>query len=284
MKNSSILLLSLLWLAGCSSLSGMPARTSSVETELNALAGYFSPAVITTFQNTSGNSAKKRYRDEVIAARIRAIDLNFNQFAQNISAEHKKFNIGADSTVLLLGAAGAVSTVTSTQAIPAATSATVTGVKSSIDKNAYFDTTLTALLSQMQANRKKVLLTIYTNMQRDVNAYPLMRALVDLEDYFQAGTIIGAVSEITQQAGKQKSAADDALNQLVTASYVKDNAGDMLRNFWKPNGTEINAANEARLKAWMASNGIDNTSVTLFLRAAHFAAARAKAVQELEIN
>lgn len=270
--------------AGCASLSGMPERTTSIEDELSTLTVYFSPSVITVYQQQAGDAAKKTYRDEVISARIRAMDLNFNQFAQRISAESKKLNIGTDATVLLLGTAGAVSTVTSTQAILAATSATVTGVKSSIDKNAYYDATLIALLAQMQANRKKVLVNIYSGMEMNVNAYPLMRALVDLEDYFQAGTITGAVNEITKQAGIQKSAADDKITEIVQGRYLKDKAGQRLRLYWKPDGASINSANEAQLKAWMANNGIDNTSVTLFLRAAHFSEARAKAIEELNLN
>ena len=284
MNITAVLLLGCILLVGCSSLSGIPERTGSVEDELTALAEYFSPSVISTYDGQSGDAAQKAYRDKVIAARIRAIDLNFNQFAQNISAENKKLNIGTDATVLLLGAAGAVSTVTSTQAILAATSATVTGVKSSIDKNAYFDATLAALLTQMQANRKKVLVSIYSGMSMEVKSYPLMRALVDLEDYFQAGTIIGAVNEISKEAGVQKAAADKQIAEIVQGTYLKDKAGDTLRLFWKPDGTTVNAANEATLKTWMANNGISNTSLTLFLRAAHFADARALAIKELNLN
>ena len=283
MKGYLAVVLSCGLIGGCASLSGIPERAASVETELAALAGYFSPDVMTTYDGLSGDSEKKAYRDKVIAARIRAIDLNFNQFAQNISAENKKLNIGTDATVLLLGAAGAVSTVTSTQAILAATSATVTGVKTSIDKNAYFDATLAALLSQMQANRKKVLVNLYAGMQMADNAYPLMRALVDLEDYFQAGTIIGAVNEISKEAGVQKSAADSKINDIMQGSYLRDKAGDTLRQFWKPDGKTADATNEASLKAWMAKNGISDTSLTLFLRAAHFADARALAVKELDL-
>lgn len=284
MKGYMAFVISCSLMSGCSSLSGIPERSVSVESELAALTEYFSPAVITTYDRLSTESEKKAYRDKVIAARIRAIDLNFNQFAQNISAESKQLNIGTDTTVLLLGAAGAVSTVTSTQAILAATSATVTGVKSSIDKNAYFDATLAALLSQMQANRKKVLVNLYAGMQMADSAYPLMRALVDLEDYFQAGTIIGAVNEISKEAGVQKSQADTTIIEIMQGTYLKDKAGDTLRLFWKPDGKTIDAANEASIKAWMADNGITNTSLTFFIKSGQFAAARVKAVKDLNLN
>jgi len=283
MDNRIFQLLTVLAISGCSSMSGIPDRTTDVETELASLKSYFDPTVVTNYQSKPSDTEKKGYRDEVISARLRAIDLNFNEFVKDISSEQKGLNIGSDSTVLLLGAAGAVSTVSSTQAILSATSATVTGVKASIDKNAYYDTTLTALVSQMQANRQKVLVNIYLGMEMDIKEYSLMRALVDIENYFQAGTIIGAVNEINKEAGKQKSEADNELSDIVKGKYKKDKAGDTLRSFWKPDGKTVDSTNEAQLKSWMSSNGIDNTSITMFLRAEHFSDARVKAVADLGI-
>lgn len=154
----------ILLLFGCSSISGVPESSSNVKTELESLKIYFASDVISIYNNKKTDTEKKLYRDEVISARVRAIDLNFNNFIQNISTESKNLNIGTDSAVILLGAAGAVSTVSSTQAILSATSAVITGAKTSIDKNAYYDSTLSALVAQMLANRKTVLVNIYAGM------------------------------------------------------------------------------------------------------------------------
>lgn len=219
-----------------------------------------------------------------MAARIRAIDLHFNEFIKSIYAESKKLNIGSDSTVLLLGAAGAVSTVSSTQAIISAMSATVTGVKSSIDKNAYYDSTSAALVSQMQANRQQQLVSIYTGMELGIDRYPLMKALIDIEEYFQAGTVIGAVSKINQQAGEQKTKADEELSIILKSSYKKDQAGDLIRKFWKPDGTSVDSANEAIIKNWMKNNQLDNVSITFFIRSTHLSSAREKAIKDIPIE
>jgi hypothetical protein len=284
MKPTLGILLTLLFVGGCAGISGIPERSANVKTELQSLSSYFSSTVITTYNAKLNDASKKEYRDEVITARIRAIDLNYNEFVKNISEEAKKLNIGSDSAVLILGAAGAVSTITSTQAILAATSATVTGVKSSIGKNAFFDSTLLALVSQMQANRKQVLVNLYIGLELGVKNYSLMRALIDIEDYFQAGTIIGAVSEINKASGVKKSEAEAELSNIIKGTYQKDKAGDAIRLFWKPDGKTIDASNLGRLKVWMKANGIDNTSITLFMRAQHFEDARAKAVKEIPIQ
>jgi hypothetical protein len=284
MKPTLGLLFTLLFLGGCAGISGIPQRSANIETELQSLSSYFASTVITTYNSKLNDASKKEYRDEVISARIRAIDLNYNEFIKNISEEAKKLNIGSDSAVLILGAVGAVSTVTSTQAILAATSATVTGVKGSIDKNAYYDSTLLALVSQMQANRKQTLVNLYIGLELGVKNYSLMRALIDIEDYFQAGTIIGAVSEINKASGVQKSEAEAELSKILKGTYQKDKAGDAIRVFWKPDGKNIDADNVTKLKAWMKTNGIDNTSITMFMRAQHFEDARAKAVKEIPIQ
>lgn len=283
MELKSYLFIFTLFLSGCSGISGVPNRSSDVKTELDALKNYFSTSVVTTYQSKGTDAEKQIFRDEVISARVRAIDLNFNEFVQNISAENKKLNIGTDSTLLLLGAAGAVSTVSSTQAILSATSATVAGAKASIDKNAYYDSTLSALVSQMLANRKTVLVNIYAGMESEVNDYPLIRALIDLEDYFQAGTIIGAVSEITKEAGKQKAEAEEKIADIVvTGKYMKNDAGDTLRRFWKPNNSTADPVNEKILTSWLNKNNI-KTSITTFLYNASFSKARIDAIKELNI-
>nr|VFJ43018.1 MAG: hypothetical protein BECKDK2373B_GA0170837_10046 [Candidatus Kentron sp. DK] len=282
-KPIPILLCGTLFLAGCASLSGNPERSVPTASELASLKPYFAPDVIAIYNAKATDAEKRAYRDEVVSARIRAIDLNHSEFIGAISEDSKKLNIGAESAILLLGAAGAVSTVSGTQAILSATSSTVSGVKTSLDKNAYYDSTLVALVSQMRAGRGEVLLGIHTGLALGVDRYPLMKALIDVESYYQAGTILGAVGEITKTAGEKKARADKAIADIVRGSYVKDTAGDRIRAFWKPDGKTIDKGNEGQLKAWMKKNGLGATSLTLFLRARHFSDARAKAIEEVPI-
>ena len=126
--------------------------------------------------------------------------------------------IGTDGAVLLLGGAGAVSTVSSTQAILAAASAVVTGTKASFDKNAFYDSTIVALISQMNATRKDVLARIYSGLELNHKKYSLMKALIDVEDYFQAGTILGAVNAVSESSGEQKAKAEKKIESILEGS------------------------------------------------------------------
>lgn len=284
MKSMLFLVFSGLILSGCSTISGMPERSYDVKNDLIMLKPYFEQDVIGIYNAKLNDDEKKRYRNEVLSARIRAIDINFNQFINGLLVENKKLSIGADSLVLALGATAAVSTVSSTQAILSATSATVTGVKSSVDKNAYYDSTLPALISQMLASRQKTLVLIYSGMKSGVRDYSLMRGLVDIEAYYQSGTIIGAVSEVNKQAGVLKSEADNEIAAIISSSYEQDDAGDLIRKFWKPDGNNINKLNEKKITSWMSANGLTGVSITVFIRGATYSVAREKAVEEIPIK
>jgi hypothetical protein len=46
----------------------------------------------------------------------------------------------------------------------------------------------------------------------------------------------------------------------------------------------VDKANEEKLKTWMRDNGLGRLAVTEFVRGAHFASVRAKAVDELKLR
>ncbi|NTW89067.1 MAG: hypothetical protein HGB26_08120 [Desulfobulbaceae bacterium] len=275
-------LCAMLFLAGCASMSNAPKRSGDMVAELKALEPYFSASVIKTYDSLKTKPDDQRgYRDEVIFGRIRAIDLHYNQFINDISREDKGMNIGTDSAVLLLDAGGALSKVSSTQAIFSQASGVLTGVKSSIDKNTYYDKTLYALISQMQASRQDALVTLYNGLDKEVGQYPLLKALIDVESYYQAGTILGAVTAITKSSGEQKAKADEKM-ATITGVYVKDNAGDAILAFWMPNG-KIDPANEKKLEDWMQKKGL-HISIIMFSRSDDYSELRNKAIKDLKIS
>ncbi|NTU58909.1 MAG: hypothetical protein HGB00_08365 [Chlorobiaceae bacterium] len=212
-----ISLCTILILSGCASLENSPQRSDNVNTELHALKPYFSANVIKDYNDKKG-AAKQEYRDNVVFGRIRAIDLNYTKFVNDITMESKGLSIGTDSAVLLLSAGGALSKVSSTQAIFSQATGALTGIKTSFDKNAYYDQTLFAVISQMQASRAEILATIYNGLGGNVIQYSLLKALIDVEDYYQAGTISHAIMEITKTTGSKKTAADI---ELKNSAYIK---------------------------------------------------------------
>ena len=68
--------------------------------------------------------------------------------------------------------------------------------------------------------------------------------------------------------------------------YMKSDAGDALRRYWKPDGKNINKENQAKLKKWMEENGLSvgPGSITMFIRAATYECKRQQAVKDLKLK
>lgn len=158
---------------------------------------------------------KKDYRNEVVNGRLAAIDIHYNCYQKRLYEEGIGTSILADWVVLGLGGATAVTGGAAAKAALGAAITGVTGAKTSLDKNAYFDKTLPALICKMQAARKEVLVRIRMGLSQGDGDYPLTQALVDLEDYYNAGTIPGAVAGITAAAGADAQQANNDLKVVL---------------------------------------------------------------------
>lgn len=208
-----------LGLGACTSLRAYPNRSGDLDAELKQLDKFHAPTILEEYEKKPDEAAKQAFRNEVVTARIRAIDLHFGVFQQALFRESVTTNILADWITLGLG--GAIATVggVTTKAALGAVSAGITGAKTSIDKNVYFEKTMPALLAQMIASRKVALARIQEGLTRAVGLYPLNQALIDLEDYYNAGTIPGAVALIIEQAGATAKKADEVQLETRTKAF-----------------------------------------------------------------
>ncbi|MBD9355934.1 hypothetical protein [Methylomonas albis] len=268
---------------GCQSLKGYPDRTVDISAEIKPLEDYFTAKIIETYNKKTGED-KKLYRDEVVHGRLRAIDLQFEAFEKQIQLEKNSMDMGIDLAVLGLSGAGTMAGGAATKAILAAISGGLTGADLSIDKSLYYEKTMPVLFSQMEAMRATQLVNIYKGLEQDTSRYPLSRALFDIDTYYKVGTIPGAIVGITTAAGASHEEANKNIEKILEGNFMKDRAGDILREFWKPDGENINTENQNRIKTWMESNGFDSNAITLFLRDSTKADARVKAISDLGID
>jgi hypothetical protein len=161
------------------------------------------------------------WRNEVVNCRIRAIDLQFTSFEQGIAREYIGLNTGADIAVLGLGAATALTGSAGTKSILGAISGGVIGTKGIVDKDVFYSKTMPALLTQMEAQRKSQLVKIRNGLKRTVNEYSLSEALIDVEEYYKAGSIPGALQGIIEQAGATGRDATIELKRIQPASVIE---------------------------------------------------------------
>jgi hypothetical protein len=76
-------------LSACASPRAYPPPSSDVKAELTALGPYLQPSALTTYdsphEGDRGGLTPRAWRDVVVNARVRAIDLQFNAFQQDLS-------------------------------------------------------------------------------------------------------------------------------------------------------------------------------------------------------
>ena len=92
--------------------------------------------------------------------------------------------------------------------------ATAIGAFGIVDRNYYYEKTVPALVAAMGAARANMLLRIRSSQRDPIDVYNGVAALADLEDYFTAGSILAAISEITTRADGDKQAALDQVRVL----------------------------------------------------------------------
>ncbi len=275
-------LLASLLLSGCVSFSSYPKPTTDTKSELTALAPWLSADVLTAYAAKSG-ADKRAYRDDVLNARIRAVNLRFTEFVQRLDEDRRRLNVGTDWTVIALNGTASLVTPNSTKSILSAISGGVVGAKGSVDKNLFFDKTMPVLIAQMEANRRDVLVKIRTGMNQDTDHYPLTNGLIDVEDYYTAGSLNGAITAIGASSGDTIKQADQKLKQAAESDYVEDDAGKLLLNFWRPKGV-VNKDNEAALNAWLKKNNLEGEIIPYFIQAADYSTQREKAAKDLNLK
>lgn len=278
-----ILILFIPLFVGCATIRGFPDPPATSKEAPPAAGFQLGDAAIVDYNRETDAAKKKLIRNEIIDARMAEIDTKFAAYERALYKEGVGWGVGTDWAVLSLTAATAIVGATTTKTALAAISTAVVGGQSAFDKRALFDKTLPALMAQMVAEREKIRAAIRGKEDTAVDAYTWFAADTDLHTFEFAGSIPGAISTISLDAGQKAATANQSLNNLAAASYVKTKAGDALRAFWKPNGKTVDDDNQKLLRDWMNANGIGGQPIEFFLRGSDFEALRAKAVKDLAV-
>lgn len=208
----------LLMLGGCTSaLEGVPRPSLTTEELKEGVKSYLGADVLAEYQKKNGVD-QISYRNTVVFSRLNVIDANFRDFIVALSKESKAGNIGTDIALLGLNAGGVLIQSERGKEVFSALSGGLIGAKSSFDKNAFYDQTVPALISQMGAARKQILAAIIKNL--GTAGYTLPQAFVDLQEYEFAGSIPGALQRITVRSGAEQQDAEQKINQLPPLSLT----------------------------------------------------------------
>ena len=209
-------LLALAALGGCAAaLQGFPDRSNNPKGDLESLKPYLSPDKVSEYVNATNSADRLQLRNDIVNARIHAIDLKFGQFEEELYQQGIGIGVGTDWIVLALGGATATVGGETTKAALGAISSGVVGAKASFDKHALFERSVPVIMAEMVASRKAALLTLRRGLAHNDSQYSLFQALGDLEGYYRAGTIPGSLAEIAEGAGTKAASAEEGLQQLL---------------------------------------------------------------------
>ena len=213
MKFKPYLLLYAFSLCGCSSFGGgMPDLPYNIKEDLGVAKEQLSSyASIKLFYD----DPKEINRNKYISAKLLTINYAYLEFIKGLTSEEAVIHSASEILILALDIGATAYTVTTTKTILSGISSIIGGARLSIDKNAYYEKSMTALVSGMNANRKEILVRILDGMGKSLDSYPIEQAVSDINDYYQAGTIMSAISTLQKESGAKEEKADEAIGEIM---------------------------------------------------------------------
>jgi hypothetical protein len=213
--------------AGCAGIDkGRPVRPAYEDAHVKRLNAKYAKDDAIPLDSAAITEEK---RNEILDDLTYLIDVNYAAFETELQRSKAMFDTGSDLVLLGLGAAGSVHPAGTATKLLAAASGGISGARSSINKNFLHERSIQALTAQMRAARAKRLELIRKGMTLRVTDYSLSRGLSDLVTYYNSGTLLGALTEITAEAGEKEKQATKATEGMIEVSYAEDAATKPLR-------------------------------------------------------
>jgi hypothetical protein len=187
---------------GCSATTAIgPERVFTVEEQV---------AGLRSLQSTAPTNVQDR--NTLITERMFAMDLEYTTYFAKLTKERQLASVGGDLAILGLTATTTIVPVAATKTIISAVSTAVAGAKTDIDQDVYVSQTIQILQSQMESSRLLIRNRIVANLTLTMDKYTAWQGFSDLEDYYRAGTIAGALESLAAATGSNSQQAKNATN------------------------------------------------------------------------
>jgi len=219
-----------LMVAGCASFDGMPEPIFTADTAVaNATRTYPLDAVVQTMAGQDGDF-RKVYRNRVAAAYLMAIDARYFEFRRQLSRSMKGANLGFDFAVLALTGSAAIWENVAGDLAAAATG--VAGARATLNRELYFERTMPALVSLMEAQRLEIRTSILRGLSQSEDEYTVQELFADLSRYEGAASIDGAIQRASEIAGQQAADARLDFSRTIELCEAPDDVADARRSYF----------------------------------------------------
>src|SRR5215212_539203 len=228
-----------------------------------------------------GPARAKQVRNELIGDAVSYIDDAYGDFKNGLAAGRDRTNFVAD--LIDLGTSAAVGITNgerSLQILGVALTA-FRGGRRSADANFYKDQSTPILISKMNGNRARVRSLILENQKKDIEGYPIGTAISDIVDYYNAGTLVDAFTELAGDTAADTKKAQEDLRELKRQAGIRPAPTEAEIKLSRENADAIDALAKAYADAEGKVGAADTkvstaqTAVNTATQASESAAARA---------
>ena len=197
-------------LLACAAVQQYPDDPEDTQANLASYSAYFGAQKIAAYALSIGMDRTQK-RDEIVLNRMLAYDITYSNFKRRLLVDGNSISTGGDLISLALTGFAATTGNAATKSALAVAATGVIGAKAAINTDLYYQRTLPALITQMDASRQKAKVLLLQGLGKPDQDYPLGRALVDLNTLKDAGGVTQAIEDFSTAAGNDKAAADAAL-------------------------------------------------------------------------
>jgi hypothetical protein len=95
-----------IFLAGCASLDGYPRRLEYADQFIDDVGALASPAAIIQYNSENDPTRQTLLRNNIITARIYAIDANFHKFVQELTGQQNAASVATDWAAIGMATGG----------------------------------------------------------------------------------------------------------------------------------------------------------------------------------
>jgi hypothetical protein len=236
-----VLLLYLLTLSGCvtdqycipTGCSG-PERLLPVNQELAFIAiNYDYSQVLSRYLAEPSLEGKKAIRNEFIFERIYAMDVKYTIYEDSLTKESQSEGFWAAVTNAALTGTGALIPVAQTTRLLSGIAAGLTTVDQAYNKQFMYNKAVQILQAQMRARRADIHTQIIVRARFPVTEYPLGMAMIDLEEYYRAGTLSSACVDLSVTIGTDAN-SKRKVKELLKGGVVTPDPGIKAPVFVRP--------------------------------------------------
>lgn len=152
-------------------------------------------------------------RNKVVNDLLFLINFYYDQYELSWYASSTGMNFAGDVAILGLNLASTAVGGAEIKSILSAIAAGIGGVKIAGQRDFFRNQDVGLIVQRMRSLRSRALTTLKSKMRLSIENYPLEESLLDLQSYFQAGTVLGAIQSINDESSFIRLGGGDLLSQ-----------------------------------------------------------------------